>query len=71
MPYIEVKLFDHRLEDGVAAHLVAGITDALCDACGEEVRDRTEVVIQGISPSMWGFAGQLANDNDNEKEEGT
>jgi phenylpyruvate tautomerase PptA (4-oxalocrotonate tautomerase family) len=58
MPFIEVKLFDYRLADGVADRIIAELTDGLCRACGEEVRERTEVVVQGISPQMWGFAGK-------------
>jgi phenylpyruvate tautomerase PptA (4-oxalocrotonate tautomerase family) len=58
MPIIEVKLFDHRLGEGVTDKIIAALTDGLCQACGEEVRDRTEVIVQGISPSAWGFGGR-------------
>lgn len=58
MPYIEVKLFDYRLTDGVAETIISELTDGLCRACGEEVRDRTEVVVQPISPRLWGFGGK-------------
>jgi phenylpyruvate tautomerase PptA (4-oxalocrotonate tautomerase family) len=59
MPFIEVKLFDYRLSEGVAEKIIAELTDGLCAACGEEVRDRTEVVVQGISPQLWGFGGKI------------
>jgi phenylpyruvate tautomerase PptA (4-oxalocrotonate tautomerase family) len=58
MPFIEVKLFDYRLTEGVAEKIIAAVTDGLCAACGEEVRERTEVVVQGISPQRWGFGGK-------------
>jgi phenylpyruvate tautomerase PptA (4-oxalocrotonate tautomerase family) len=58
VPFIEVKLFDYRLTDGVADKIIAAVTDGLCAACGEEVRDRTEVVVQGIPPQLWGFGGR-------------
>jgi phenylpyruvate tautomerase PptA (4-oxalocrotonate tautomerase family) len=58
MPIIEVKLFDHRLTEGVVDKIIAALTDGLVQACGEDVRDRTEVIVQGISPQMWGFGGQ-------------
>jgi len=58
MPFIEVKLFDHRLTEGAAERIIAALTDGLCAACGEEVRDKTEVVVQGISPKFWGFGGK-------------
>lgn len=59
MPFIEVKLFDYRLSEGVAEKIIAELTDGLCAACGEEVRDRTEVIVQGISPQLWGFGGKI------------
>jgi phenylpyruvate tautomerase PptA (4-oxalocrotonate tautomerase family) len=59
MPFIEVKLFDYLLSEGVAEKIIAELTDGLCAACGEEVRDRTEVVVQGISPQLWGFGGKI------------
>lgn len=60
MPFIEVKLFDYRLTEGAADRIIASLTDGLCQACGEEVRDRTEVVVQGVSPQLWGFGGKTA-----------
>lgn len=60
MPFIEVKLFDYRLTEGVAERIIAALTDGLCSACGEQVPDRTEVVVQGISPQLWGFGGKTA-----------
>ena len=39
MPLIEVKAFDRRFEDDEATErLIAGLTDALCEVFGEEVR---------------------------------
>ena len=59
MPLIEVKAFERRFEDPEAAErLIAGLTDALCDVFGEEVRDETWVVLEGVEPSRWGFAGE-------------
>jgi phenylpyruvate tautomerase PptA (4-oxalocrotonate tautomerase family) len=58
MPIIEVKLFDYRLTEGVTDKIIAALTDGLCEACGEEVRERTEVIVQGISPQVWGFGGK-------------
>jgi len=60
MPYVEVKLFDHRIDDDTAARVVELVTDALCTAFGEEVRDATWVVVEGVSPRRWGIAGKLA-----------
>lgn len=60
MPLIEVKAFERRFEDPEAAErLIAGLTDALCEALGEEVREETWVVLEGVDPARWGFAGKV------------
>jgi phenylpyruvate tautomerase PptA (4-oxalocrotonate tautomerase family) len=60
MPYIEVKAFDRRIDDVSAARVVKELTDGLCAALGEEVREATWVVVEGVSPKRWGFAGEVA-----------
>jgi hypothetical protein len=51
MPFAEVK----RLTEGVAERTITAVTDGLCTACGEEVRDRTVVPVQGTSPQLRRF----------------
>ena len=55
MPIIEVKLFDYRLTEGVTEEIIAALTDGLCQACGEEVRERTEVIVQGNLAAVLGI----------------
>lgn len=60
MPIIEVKAFEKRFEDEeTARELIAKLTDAFVDVCGEAVRDETWVVLDGVSPSHWGFGGKV------------
>jgi 4-oxalocrotonate tautomerase len=60
MPLIEVKAFDRRFDDPDATErLIAGLTDALCEVFGEEVRDETWVIVDGVKPSHWGFGGEV------------
>jgi phenylpyruvate tautomerase PptA (4-oxalocrotonate tautomerase family) len=59
VPIIEVKAFDRRIDDESAARVVATLTDALCEALGEEVREETWVIVEGVSPKRWGFGGSL------------
>jgi phenylpyruvate tautomerase PptA (4-oxalocrotonate tautomerase family) len=59
MPIIEVKMFDHRVDDESAAAVIQELTDGLCAALGEEVRDATWVVVEGVSPKRWGFGGSV------------
>ena len=58
MPYIEVKLFDYRINDEVSAKLIAGLTDALCEAVHEGMREHTWVVVEGHNPKNWGVGGK-------------
>jgi 4-oxalocrotonate tautomerase len=60
MPYVEVKAFDRRISDETARELIERLTDALCDALGEEVRPATWVVVQGIPPERWGIGGEVS-----------
>jgi phenylpyruvate tautomerase PptA (4-oxalocrotonate tautomerase family) len=60
MPYIEVKAFDRRIDDSSAARVVKELTDGLCSALGEEVREATWVVVEGVSPKRWGFGGEVS-----------
>ena len=61
VPYIEVKAFDRRIDDASARRVIEKLTDALCDALGEEVREATWVVVEGVPPSRWGIAGQVSS----------
>jgi 4-oxalocrotonate tautomerase len=57
MPLIEVKLFDFRMDEETSRKLIAGLTDALCEATTEGLREHTWVVVEGHSPKNWGVGG--------------
>jgi 4-oxalocrotonate tautomerase len=57
MPFIEVKLYDRRVSPDASEKIIKEMTDALCRAVGEEVREHTWVVVQGVPPNQWGIAG--------------
>lgn len=60
MPLIEVKAFDRRFEDQKNVDLlIAGLTDVMCDVFGEDVRSETWVIVDGVSPTRWGFGGAV------------
>jgi 4-oxalocrotonate tautomerase len=60
MPIIEVKAFDRRFEDeGTVRRLIEKLTDAFVEVYGEGVREETWVVLDGVSPSHWGFGGRV------------
>jgi 4-oxalocrotonate tautomerase len=58
MPLIEVKLYDRRVNPEASERIIKELTDGLCRAVGEEVREHTWVVVQGLPPQQWGIAGQ-------------
>lgn len=58
MPLIEVKLYDRRVNAESSEKMIRELTDGLCRALGEEVREHTWVVVQGVPATSWGTAGQ-------------
>jgi 4-oxalocrotonate tautomerase len=58
MPLIEVKLYDRRVNPEAAERIITELTEGLCRAVGEEVRDLTWVVVQGVPANCWGIAGK-------------
>jgi 4-oxalocrotonate tautomerase len=60
MPLIEVKAFERRFEDPESSSkLIEKLTDAMVEVYGEDVREETWVVLQGVSPDKWGFGGKV------------
>ena len=58
MPLIRVELFDFRLDDGTTRKLIKNLTDGLCDATTEALREHTWVIVEGHSPKDWGLGGE-------------
>ena len=58
MPLIRVELFDYRVTPEVSEKLIAGMTDALCDAVHPDLRDHTWVIVEGHNPKNWGVGGK-------------
>jgi 4-oxalocrotonate tautomerase family enzyme len=57
MPLIEVKLFDHRVNDESVPKIIEQLTDALHESSGA-AKEHIHVVVQGVSPKNWGVAGK-------------
>lgn len=57
MPLIRVELFDFRVNAETSEKLIAGLTDALCAATHEGLRDHTWVIVEGHDPKNWGLGG--------------
>ncbi len=60
MPYVEIKAFENRFDDEeVAPKLIEALTDAVCSVFGDDARDATWVVVEGVSKKNWGFGGKV------------
>ena len=56
MPWIEVKLYDHRVTEESVPKIIESLTDALAESSGA-AKEHIQVVVQGVSPTHWGHAG--------------
>jgi 4-oxalocrotonate tautomerase len=57
MPWIDVKLYDHRVTEESVPKIIEKLTDALAESSGA-AKDHIQVVVQGISPKHWGLGGK-------------
>jgi 4-oxalocrotonate tautomerase len=59
MPFVNVKVFEDRLEDAeFAGKLTSAVTEAIVSVCGEDARENTWVVVDGVPRSQWSFGGE-------------
>ncbi len=59
MPWIDVKLFDHRVTDESVPKIIDSLTKALAESSGA-APEHIQVVVQGIPPKHWGVGGKPA-----------
>jgi 4-oxalocrotonate tautomerase family enzyme len=57
MPWIDVKLYDHRVTDESVPKIIDALTKALAESSGA-APEHIHVVVQGIPPKHWGIAGK-------------
>jgi 4-oxalocrotonate tautomerase len=57
VPFIEVKLYDHRVTDDSVPRIIEKLTDALAESSGA-AKEHIHVIVQGVSPKHWGQAGK-------------
>ena len=57
MPWIDVKLYDHRVTEESIPKMIEALTEALHESSGAAV-EHIQVVIDGIPPKHWGIAGK-------------
>jgi 4-oxalocrotonate tautomerase len=59
MPVIEVKLYEHRVNEESVPKMIAALTSALAESSGA-APEHIQVIIEGVSPKHWGIAGKPA-----------
>lgn len=57
MPFLDVRIYEGRLNEQTERELIARLTQAVVDVFGEPIRDQTWVVLTGVPPERWGIAG--------------
>lgn len=58
MPFIDVKLYQGRLNERTEQELITRITDAVVGVFGEEVRKDTWIVLNEVPAPRWGIGGR-------------
>ncbi len=59
MPWIEVKLFDHRVTEESVPKIIESLTKALAESSGA-APEHIQVIVEGVSPKRWGVGGKPA-----------
>lgn len=59
MPLIEVKLYEHRVNEETVPKIIERLTEALAEASGA-APEHIQVIVEGVSPKHWGTAGKPA-----------
>jgi 4-oxalocrotonate tautomerase len=57
VPWIEVKLYEHRVTEESVPKMIEALTNALHESSGA-AKEHIHVVIEGVSPKHWGIAGK-------------
>jgi 4-oxalocrotonate tautomerase len=57
MPFIDVRIFEERLNPDTEQQLIVALTDAVTRVFGESARAHTWVVLTGAPAYRWGVGG--------------
>ncbi|GHJ98959.1 hypothetical protein SY2F82_07570 [Streptomyces sp. Y2F8-2] len=58
MPFINVKLYEDRLDERTEAALIARLTEAVGDVFGPGAAEQTWIAVQGVPRRRWGIGGK-------------
>jgi len=57
MPWIDVKLYDTRVNDESVPKIIEALTDALHESSGA-AKEHIQVIVHGVPAKHWGVAGK-------------
>jgi 4-oxalocrotonate tautomerase len=57
VPWIDVKLYDSRVNEESVPKIIEALTNALAESSGA-APEHIQVIVQGVSPKHWGVAGK-------------
>lgn len=64
MPLAEVKVIEGVFSDEQKQEMVARVTDAIVSVEGEELRDKTLVIVEEVRSGDWGIGGKVLRTED-------
>ncbi|WP_158890637.1 tautomerase family protein [Amycolatopsis anabasis] len=58
MPFIHVHILEKRLTPESERKLISGITDAVVETFGEDIREHVWVALDSVPEHRWGLGGR-------------
>jgi 4-oxalocrotonate tautomerase len=64
MPLAQVKVIEGVFSEEQKQEMVARVTDAIVSVEGEELRDKTLVIVEEVKSGDWGIGGKVLRTED-------
>ncbi|HYW78833.1 MAG TPA: 4-oxalocrotonate tautomerase family protein [Thermoguttaceae bacterium] len=64
MPFAEVKVIEGVFSDQQKQEIVTRVTDAIVSVEGEQLREKTVVLVEEIKSGDWGIGGNVLRAED-------
>ena len=58
MPLANIKVIEGVFNDAEKQQIIENVTEALVDVEGEQIRDKTVVIVEEAKSGDWGVGGQ-------------
>ncbi len=64
MPFVQVKLIEGVFSEAQKQEMIRKVTDAMVSVEGEELRDKTVVIVEEVKSGDWGIGGKPLSTED-------